>query len=246
MRQEVDRRLIGEECAVLIESVLLLKYSRQLVVLVYAGAPLDLKEIDSYADAVVLVGFGGQNVSQAVAGVLSGRVCPSGRLTETWALSLSDIPAVQSPVDEAHIYYTEGRMVGYRYFTTAGQPVLYPFGYGLSYTTFSLDALTVEPGDGIFTVGVTVRNTGARAGAEVVQVYVRRCSAPEGYPLRELRAFGKVMLAPGACRRMIFTLTDDDFSYYTADGTRVYPHETYAVEIGKNAAEIVLSEVIRR
>lgn len=222
------------------------KYSRRLVVLVYAGAPLDLKEIDNYADAVVLVGFGGQNVSQAVAGVLSGRVCPSGRLTETWALSLSDIPAVQSPVDEEHVYYTEGRMVGYRYFTTADKPVLYPFGYGLSYTEFSLEDFTVECGGETVTVGVTVQNTGVRAGADVVQVYVRRCNAPEGYPVRELRAFGKVMLASGEQRRMTFVLTNDDFSYYTADGTRVYPQEIYAVEIGENADEILMSKMIQR
>ena len=222
------------------------KHSRRLVVVVYAGAPLDLREIDGYADAVVLAGFGGQNVSQAVAGVLSGRVVPSGRLTETWALSLSDIPAVQSPVDEEHVYYTEGRMVGYRYFTTADKPVLYPFGYGLSYTEFSLGDFTVECGGETVTVGVTVQNTGARAGADVVQVYVRRCNAPEGYPVRELRAFGKVMLASGEQRRMTFVLTNDDFSYYTADGTRVYPQEIYAVEIGENADEILMSKMIQR
>lgn len=221
------------------------KYSKKLVVVVYSGAPLDLSEINATADAVVLAGFGGQNVSKAVANVLCGNVNPSGRLTETWALSLDDIPAVNSPVDEKAVYYDEKLNVGYRYFTTANKRVLYPFGYGLSYTDFSYDNLSVDKKDCNVEATVTIKNVGGVDGKETVQVYVRECYPSVVRPLRELKEFCKIDLKANESKTVTFVLPINAFSYYNVDiHGYVTPRGDFLIEIGKSADDIVLSQKI--
>ena len=165
--------------------------------MVYAGSAVDLSRFDELADAVVLAGFGGQNVSQAVANVLAGKVNPSGRLTETYAYSIKDIPSENTRRDEACMYYDETWHVGYRHFATENVPVLYPFGYGLSYTEFAYSNLQVCGN----TVSVDVENVGKMDGKEVVQLYVAGwCS---GRMIRCFRQFSEFMKrrASGMARR---------------------------------------------
>ena len=241
-KDRTDISVSKEECELL---RYLRKYSKKLVVVVYSGAPLDLSEINETADAVVLAGFGGQNVSQAVANVLCGKVNPSGRLTETWALSLKDIPAVNSRCDEKAIYYEEKLNVGYRYFTTANKKVLYPFGYGLSYTDFCYEKLLLERQENGIKVKVTVKNTGNVDGMETVQVYVRECNPTVDRPLRELKEFDKISIGSGESKTVEFLLSADAFSYYNInEHGYATPHGDFLIEIGKNANEIVLSQKI--
>ena len=184
-------------------------------------------------------------MSQAVANVLCGKVNPSGRLTETWALSLKDIPAVNSRRDEKAIYYDEKLNVGYRYFTTANKKVLYPFGYGLSYTDFSYEKLLIERENGNIKVKVTVKNTGEHDGKETVQIYVRECNPTVDRPLRELKEFDKISIGSGESKTVEFLLPVGAFSYYNVDEHGyATPHGDFIIEIGKNANEIELSQKI--
>lgn len=221
------------------------KHAKKLVVVVYAGSAVDLSEFDKLADAVVLAGFGGQNVSQAIANVLTGRVNPSGRLTETYAYSVADIPSEHTYRDEAVMVYEEGLDVGYRYFETKGVDVLYPFGYGLSYSQFSYSDLHVEHRGERVEVSLTVENMSDVDGQEVVQLYVNELQPREYRPVRELKAFDKVFVKAHDKEEVKLTLGREAFSHYsTAQKKWVVNPGVFLVEIGKNAHEIVLSEKI--
>lgn len=241
--EETDRRditLTPEELAAL---QYLRKYAKKLVVVVYAGSAVDLREFDALADAVVLAGFGGQNVSQAVANVLTGKVNPSGRLTETYAYSVKDIPSEQTYRDEAVMSYEEKLNVGYRYFATANVPVLYPFGYGLSYSRFRYTDLKV---DGM-QVRVRVENVSDRDGKEVVQLYIHEEDPTVERPIRELKAFQKVLIKAGQSKEVAFTLTEDMFSYYSQQLHSWTANKgAFQVQICKNANEVLLSAPVIR
>ena len=245
--EETDRRditLTPEELAAL---RYLRKYAKKLVVVVYAGSAVDLQEFDQLADAVVLAGFGGQNVSQAVANVLSGKVNPSGRLTETYAKCLADIPSEQTYRDEAVMVYEEKLNVGYRYFTTHNVPVQYPFGYGLSYSQFRYSDLQVEKKEQDVLVRVLIENVSDRDGKEVVQLYVHEENPTVMRPVRELKAFEKVEIKAGQSKEVTFVLTEEAFSYYSKDLHAWTANAgAFQIQIGKNAREILLSaQVIR-
>lgn len=241
--EETDRRditLTPEELAAL---QYLRKYAKKLVVVVYAGSAVDLREFDELADAVVLAGFGGQNVSQAVANVLTGKVNPSGRLTETYAYSVKDIPSEQTYRDEAVMSYEEKLNVGYRYFATANVPVLYPFGYGLSYSRFRYTDIKV---DGM-QVRVRVENVSDRDGKEVVQLYIHEEDPTVERPIRELKAFQKVLIKAGQSKEVAFTLTEDMFSYYSQQLHSWTANKgAFQVQICKNANEVLLSAPVIR
>jgi beta-glucosidase len=221
------------------------KYAKKLVVVVYAGSAVDLSQFDELADAVVLAGFGGQNVSQAVANVLTGKVNPSGRLTETYAYSIKDIPAEQTYRDEAVMVYEEKLNVGYRYFTTHGVDVLYPFGYGLSYSEFQYSDLKVKKTGDRVTVSVQVENISDTDGKEVVQLYVNEEKPAVSRPKRELKAFAKVAIKAHETAEVTFELTESAFSYYAQEQSKwtVNPG-AFLIEIGKNANEMILSESV--
>lgn len=206
---------------------------KKFVVVLNIGGVIETASWVNYADAVLLAWTPGQEAGHAVADVLSGKVNPSGKLPMTFPVTFLDHPSsLNFPYDytgmassdpfasiiggnrplSRNVHYTvyeEGIYVGYRYFNTAGKAVAYPFGYGLSYTTFDYSAPTVKVGrDGTVTASVTVTNTGSVAGKEAVQVYV---SAPAGSiekPESELKAFAKTdILEPGQKQTLTFTIT---------------------------------------
>lgn len=221
------------------------KHAGKLVVVVYAGCVVDLRKVHELADAVVLAGFGGQCVNQAVAGVLSGRVNPSGRLTETWVCCPEDVPAERSYRDEAVLRYEEGLDVGYRYFESRKLPVQYPFGFGLSYTTFDWTDMEAEVLNHTVSVHLTVKNTGNRDGMEVVQLYVSQPGQKVYRPLRELKAFAKVFVKAHEETRVTLNLIEDAFSYYAVEeGAWVMDGGNYCLEAGKNVHEIMLTKEI--
>src|SRR5215467_11676668 len=178
---------------------------------------------DGAAAAVLECWLAGQAMGGAVADVLTGVVSPSGRLAETIPVRLADCPSyLNFPGEEGHVRYGEGVFVGYRGYDAADLPAAYPFGHGLTYTSFSYRDLRIsqagsaDAGDLAVTVRCTVSNTGGPAGAEVVQVYVGDPAAAVARPPRELKAFAKVSLEPGAEQAVTFTLTARDLSYWSA------------------------------
>lgn len=243
--EETDRRDVTLTPEELDAVRYLRKYAKKLVVVVYAGSAVDLKEFDNLADAVVLAGFGGQNVSQAVANVLTGKVNPSGRLTETYAYSLSDIPSEHTYRDEAVMVYEEGLNVGYRHFETQKVPVLYPFGHGLSYFDFKYSDLKVVEKEEQIEVNLQVKNTSDRDGKEVVQLYVSEVKPTVYRPIRELKAFEKVFVKAHESVEVKILLGKDALSYYSAEkGKWEVNSGIYVFQIGKNAHEIILEEEV--
>jgi beta-glucosidase len=192
-------------------------------------------DVDAILDGFLL----GQAGGPAVADLLFGVANPSGHLAETIPLRLADNPSyVNFPGEQGHVRYGEGVMVGYRWYDTVGLPVRYPFGHGLSYTTFTTGDLTAEvTGPDTARASAAVTNTGGRAGQHVVQLYVATTAGPVRRPARELRAFTKVSLEPGETRTVTLDLDRRAFAYYDirAAGWIVAPG-TYTLQIGENAA----------
>jgi beta-glucosidase len=188
------------------------------VVVVCAGAPVSMPWADDAA-AVLLPWLGGQEVAHALDDVLFGRAEPSGRLPVTFPERLEHTPAFGSFGGENDTaVYREGLLVGYRWYDTRHLPVRFPFGHGGSYTSFrwgaaSLSSATFTPGEDLV-VSVPLTNTGARAGSEVVQVYVRPGASRLERPASELRGFAKVELQPGETRTVEVVLRDRAFAYW--------------------------------
>lgn len=216
-------------------------HAKKTVVVVYAGAPIDMTAWIDKVDAVVWGGFGGQCSAKAIAAVLAGNVNPSGRLAETFPLHLSDVPSEQSYRDSFVIKYSEGLNVGYRYFNTYGKPVLFPFGYGLSYSEFVYSDLSVRREDGVMRVCLCVENISEVSGKEVVQVYIG--SGHEGYPLKELKAFEKVTLNAREKKKICINIALSELRHFV-DGEWRRPAGEYTVYIGKNVSDIQLSAKI--
>lgn len=200
-------------------------------------------DVDAILDAFVL----GQGGGRAIARLLTGEATPSGRLAETIPLRLEDHPSwLNFPGEKGHVRYGEGVLVGYRYFSTSGAPVRYPFGHGLSYTTFEASLTSVEiTGDDSAVATVSVRNTGARAGAEVVQLYIATDAGDVRRPARELRAFAKVALAPGETAEVRLELDRRAFAYWDIDNNdwTVAPGD-YIVQLAQDAATVTAEQTI--
>lgn len=217
------------------------------VVVLSNGGVVSLEGWHDEVDAILEGWLLGQAGGSALADLLYGRANPSGRLAESIPLRLEDNPSyINFPGEAGHVRHGEGVMVGYRYYETVKRAVRYPFGHGLSYTAFETGELEVEAtGPDTARVRVTVANTGQRAGAHVVQVYVSTAAGPVRRPVRELRAFAKVALEPGESRRVELELDRRAFAYYDVEASRwvVAPGE-YLVQVGESAAVVVAEQVL--
>ncbi|MFE8013931.1 glycoside hydrolase family 3 C-terminal domain-containing protein [Streptomyces antibioticus] len=216
--------------------------ARRTVVVLLNGGVVSLEGWHDEVDAVVEAWLPGQAGGGAIADVLTGRVNPSGRLAETIPFRLQDTPSfLNFPGEQGHVRYGEGVMVGYRYYETADVPVRYPFGHGLSYTTFEQSGFRVTAtGPDTATATVTVTNTGDRSGKHVVQVYVTAPQRPVGSPARELRGFAKVALTPGESTTVVIELDRRAFAYW--DITRsdwTVATGRYEVQLCENAHDVV-------
>ena len=232
--------------------------NKKVVVVLNTGGVLETASWRGQADAILLAWQPGQEGGHAVADVLTGQVNPSGKLATTFPVAYADIPygqdfpgklkagAVQSPnpmqAAESENSYAEGIYVGYRYFSSFGVQPAYPFGHGLSYTSFTYGPLKLSApslASGKLTATLTVTNSGKVAGREVVQLYA---SAPAGTlakPERELKAFAKTaLLAPGKSQTLTFTLTPADLaSYNTAAEAWVADAGTYQLKAAASATD---------
>ena len=201
-------------------------------------------------DSILLMYLGGQNSGSAVADLLLGKANPCGKLAETWPLALENTPCHGFFGNGGNVEYREGVYVGYRYYDKAQKAVAYPFGHGLSYTEFQYSGLTLshtELGeDDKLTVRVTVKNSGPLAGKEVVQLYVAPPADGMFRPVRELRAYTKVELAPGESKAVELVLNRRAFAYYDAQaGDWRVDSGTYTVEIGSSSRDIRLTQAVK-
>lgn len=219
------------------------------VVVLHNGTPVEMPWIDK-VKAVVEVYLGGQAVGGATVNVLYGNTNPSGHLAETFPIRVQDTPCYLTYGGEHDkSVYSEGVFVGYRYYASKEMNVLFPFGHGLSYTTFSYSNLTVEKKrireSETLRVSVDVTNTGNRFGKEVVQLYVAPKNSTVIRPVRELRAFEKTGIAPGETKTVTFLLDSRAYAYWSTEihGWHVESGE-YEIQIGKNAKDIVLSRTV--
>ncbi len=207
----VDMELPGEQ-ARLVEEVAAVNPNT--IVVVNAGSPVRMPWLNAVG-AVLQTWYLGQETGSAVADVLFGNVNPSGKLPTTFPVRLEDTPAyINYPGENGKVLYGEGVFVGYRYYDKRDVSPLFPFGHGLSYTTFEYRNLVVTPQGIGARVSVEVQNTGRRSGAEVVQVYVRDMASRLVRPDKELKAFAKVILQPGETKSVEFTLDQDALAYY--------------------------------
>jgi beta-glucosidase len=216
----------------------LAEVTQDVVVVLSAGAVVELPWIDR-CRALVHGYLSGQAGADALLHVLTGVVNPSGRLAESYPVRGEDVPAYPYfPGRERTSEYREGLFVGYRYYSTAGVPVAFPFGFGLSYTTFAYADLVATPEQ----VTVTVTNTGDRAGAEVVQVYVGRVAGGVHGPARELKGFAKVHLEAGERRTVTIALDDKAFRHFdVATGTWQVETGSRTIHVGASVEDIRLT-----
>jgi beta-glucosidase len=200
----------------------LAEVNANLIVVLANGSAVRLSDWVTHAKAVLECWLSGQAAGGAVADLLLGAANPCGRLAETLPIRVEDNPSyLNFPGEDGHVRYGEGIFVGYRGYDALAREVSYPFGHGLSYTSFGYDGITArisgsaDTGDLAITVACHVTNTGDRRGREVVQLYVSDPEAAVARPLRELKAFTKVDLEPGDAATVEFTLAAHDLSYWS-------------------------------
>lgn len=215
----------------------------RVVVVLSNGGVVDVASWRDDVDAIVEGWLLGQAGGTAMAEVLLGRVSPSGRLAESIPLRLEDTPShLTFPGRDGQVLYGEDVYVGYRGYDTRAVEVAYPFGFGLSYTSFAYEGLEIEPmGPNSWSVSMRLRNAGVRAGGEVVQLYVAADSSAVDRPVHELRGFRKVFLEPGESRTVSWELEPRDFAFWNARFERwqVAPGE-YRIEVGASSRDIRL------
>ena len=222
--------------------------SERTVVVLNVGNTIDMSWVEKYRpQAVLYVWQGGQEGGNGVADVLTGKVCACGKLTDTIAADIKDYPSTENFGDPFKNYYKEDIYVGYRYFETfAKDKVLYPFGYGLSYTTFETRAEILKNTGDEITVSVTVSNTGEVRGKEVVQVYVKVPQGKLGNPARKLIGFAKTKeLAPGEQEEVCIVIQKYDMASYDDSGVTghkscyVLEEGTYEIFVGSDVRSAV-------
>lgn len=219
--------------------------NRRTIVVLNAGSALEMPWLDEVA-AVVQLWYAGQEQGNALADVLFGDVAPSGKLPTTFPVRLQDNPAyINYPGENGHVRYGEGIFVGYRYYDKKDLAPLFPFGHGLSYTTFAYSNLKLSAERlteaETLTVSVDVTNTGAVTGKEVVQVYVRDVQAKVARPEKELKAFRKVSLKSGETQTVTVTLDREAFWYFdTARNAWAVEPGLFEILVGASSRDIRL------
>lgn len=215
---------------------------KKIVLVLFGGSVVELPFADKVS-AILHMFLPGQNGGTAAAELLFGDRNPSGRLAETWPMTYADVPFGDEFSKTLQEVYKESIYVGYRYYPTSGKTVRYPFGYGLSYTTFAYSDMTLDRSKENITVSCKITNTGNRAGAEVVQLYVKSPGKEVFVPEKELRGFTKVYLDPGESKNVLITVSPDDLRYYHAGEKRwILESGVYTFEFSADCETIILSQ----
>ena len=213
----------------------------KIVVVLYSGSVVETPWLDN-CQALLYAALGGQAGAGAVADALTGKVNPCGKLAETWPLAYADVPsAADFATRRKTVEYREGLYIGYRYFTTAEKAVRFPFGYGMSYTTFAYSDMAADEQG----VSLTVTNTGSVAGTEIVQLYVAKKNSELFRPAKELKGFARVTLAPGEKQRITIMLDDKAFRFWNVKANRwEIEGGEYELLVGASVEDIRLCEKI--
>ena len=213
----------------------------KIVVVLYSGSVVETPWLDN-CQALLYAALGGQAGAGAVADALTGKVNPCGKLAETWPLTYADVPsAADFATRRKTVEYREGLYIGYRYFTTAEKAVRFPFGYGMSYTTFAYSDLAADEQG----VSLTVTNTGSVAGTEIVQLYISKKDGQIFRPVKELKGFARVTLAPGEKQRITIALDDKAFRFWNVKADRwEIEGGAYELLVGASVEDIRLCEKI--
>lgn len=235
---ECQNRLIREIAAV----------QPNTVVVLHNGSPVEMPWKDD-VKGILEAYLGGQAGGSAVVNILYGKVNPSGKLAETLPLKLSDNPSYLNFAEKEKVNYSEGVFVGYRYYDAKEMEVAFPFGHGLSYTTFRYDNLKVDTTEltdqDTVTVSVDVTNTGDRPGKETVQLYVSDLTGAVRRPLKELKGFEKTALDPGETKTVTMTLDKRSFAWYNTDINDWYAASgDYEILIGASSRDIRLKTTV--
>ena len=213
----------------------------KIVVVLYSGSVVETPWLDN-CQALLYAALGGQAGAGAVADALTGKVNPCGKLAETWPMAYADVPsAADFATRRKTVEYREGLYIGYRYFTTAEKAVRFPFGYGMSYTTFAYSDMAADEQG----VSLTVTNTGSVAGTEIVQLYVAKKNSDLFRPAKELKGFARVTLAPGEKQRITIMLDDKAFRFWNVKANRwEIEGGEYELLVGASVEDIRLCEKI--
>jgi beta-glucosidase len=224
------------------------KANPRTVVVLNTGDPVTMTKWIDQTPALLDMWYGGEEGGDALAAVLFGDANPSGKLPVSLPKKFEDSPAAANyPGKDLHVTYAEGIYVGYRYYDTKNVEPQFPFGFGLSYTTFAFKNLRLahptatDTGERVSAVMVDVENTGKRAGAEVVQLYVHDGHSKIDRPIHELKRFQRVELQPGDSKTVIFVLNRGDFSYWSPEKKDwVLDPGTFEVQVGASSRDIRL------
>jgi beta-glucosidase len=216
------------------------------IVVLNSGDPVTMTKWIAQTPALLEMWYGGQEGGHALAAILFGDANPSGKLPVSFPKKFEDSPASANyPGVNLKVNYAEGIYVGYRYYDTKNVEPQFPFGFGLSYTTFEYSDLKVTPsqssGNELANVSLKVKNTGTRAGSEVVQLYVHDGHSKIDRPVRELKGFKRVELKPGETKTVGFTLDRSDLSYWSPEKKAwVADPGTFEIQVGASSRDIRL------
>jgi beta-glucosidase len=225
--------------------------NKKTIVVLNNGTPVTMTNWLNRVPAVIETWFPGQEGGTALAAILFGDVNPSGKLPDTLGANRDDYPdAGNFPGKNLEVHYAEGIYVGYRHFDKAGIKPLFPFGYGLSYTTFGYKHLQLSNAnlspDGSVKTSVDITNTGKRAGGEVAELYIHVLHPKIDRPVRELKGFAKVALAPGETKTVDFNITPRDLAYFDVPGHQWKADVgEYEIEVGASSRDIRLKTPLR-
>ncbi|BCN32796.1 glycoside hydrolase family 3 C-terminal domain-containing protein [Anaeromicropila herbilytica] len=232
---------------ILIQEVL--KVQPNTLIVLHNGSPVTMPWIND-VKAVLDVYLGGQAVGESTIDLLYGKVNPSGKLAETFPVKLEDNPSyLNFPGTEKEVVYSEGIYIGYRYYEKKAMNVLFPFGHGLSYTTFQYDDMklsnTIMKDTDTLSVSLKIKNTGSVFGKETVQLYVKSPSGTQVRPIKELKGFEKVSLQPNEEKEILFKLDKRSFAYYEMSINNWYvPTGDYEILVGSSSNNILLSQTV--
>ena len=221
---------------------------KPVAVVLICGSPVELPWLGK-VDALLNLYLAGEGVGEAACDLLWGQQNPCGKLAETWPLALAQTPAyLHYPMGPKYVSYNESIFIGYRYYDTADKEVLFPFGYGLSYTSFQYSDLQVESSDtGKVTIRFTVANTGSIAGAEICQCYVHPKTSVAFMAKQTLAAFQKVMLQAGQSTQVELVLAEDAFAFYSvAEHKFVVSAGEYEICVGTSSRTLPLCAQVAR
>ncbi len=221
------------------------KVNQNIIIILSNGAPIEMQWQDK-AKAIITGYLGGEAGARAMINCVIGKVNPSGKLAETYPIKLEDTPCYNNyPGTELTVEYKETIYVGYRYYNTAKKKVLFPFGYGLSYTQFKYSDLKIEQENHKVKISFKIKNIGTVKGKEIAQIYVSQLNPKIYKPLRELKEFKKVELKPGEEKIVKIELAKDSFEYYNTELKKwAIEEDKYEIQVGKSSEDIVLKDRI--